>query len=440
MEDNYSDRIINDALRARGYYPLRSMQLWMIDSQFYKVNSTMLNQCAFYKLSPEVDLNRLAQAINDTLNNYDTFRCRIVFHPETNDICQRFDGEIVPAIVEKISDEELEQRKKTLMRPYELINKPLYRFNLFETPTAKYLYFDFYHTIMDGTSIIVLFINEMNSRYKGKKITRVPLNYADYILEDMKVSTEEFEEGSKYWLDILNKIDVKKHYPPPDLLEVDNDTASGEFTDWKRGYIIIPIKDITHKYFLDSKRKEQIFFLAATMFTIAKSTGSKSSIVDWIQNGRYTTQERRLMGAMLEQFPICYEFEDDMTVDDILSNLEKKLDTCVKYRKSLGVAYNSGNDICATFVFQKKIRSTLRSLNIGGYSSEYIELPPNEWSVTENVLDVQVNLTDEDTYNIEYCYDATLYSEDAIKKFSVLFDEIVSKLCGNNVLVSEILS
>lgn len=439
MEDKYIDRIINDALRTRGYYPLRPMQLWMVDSQFYKLHSTMLNQGSLYKLAPEVDLNRLAQAINETLNNYDVFRCRIVFHPETDDICQRFDREIVPVTIEKISDEELEQRKKTLMRPYELLNKPLYRTYIFETPTAKYLYFDFYHTIMDGTSIMVLFAGEVNTRYKGKKITRVPLNYADYILEDMKVSTEEFEMGGKHWMSILDKIELEKHFLPIDLINMNEIEASSEFLDWKQGCIIIPVKNVTRKYFLESKRKDHIFLFAATMLAIAKSTGSKNAIMDWIHNGRYDAQERRLMGPMLEQFPICCEFEDGMTIDDLLDNLEKELTDSVKYRKSLSVAYNSGKDVCSTFVFQKKIRNMVRNLNICGYPSEAVALPQNEWSVTENSLDVQVNLNDDETYDIEYSYDAGLYSEDAIKKFAVSIDEIILKLCEGKVLVSEIL-
>ena len=102
MENNYNDRIINDALRTRGYYPLRPMQLWIVDSQFYKVKSTMMNLARLFKLSPEVDVNRLAKAVNETLNAYDIFRCRCLFHPETNDICQRFDGEIIPVEVEKL--------------------------------------------------------------------------------------------------------------------------------------------------------------------------------------------------------------------------------------------------------------------------------------------------------------------------------------------------
>ena len=101
MEDGYKERIINDALRTRGYYPLRAMQLWIVDSQFYKAKSTMMNNGVLLKLQPQIDLNRLAQAVNDTLNNYDIFRCRLVFHPVTNDICQRFDGKILSVKIEK---------------------------------------------------------------------------------------------------------------------------------------------------------------------------------------------------------------------------------------------------------------------------------------------------------------------------------------------------
>ena len=439
MEDNYKDRIINDALRTRGYYPLRPMQLWIVDSQFYKVKSTMMNLARLVKLSPEVDLNRLAQAVNETLKAYDIFRCRLVFHPETNDICQRFDGELVPVEVEKISDEEFEERKKTLMQPYNIINQPLYRIYLFETPTAKYYFFDFYHAIMDGMAIITLFVGDVNSRYKGKKITRQPLSYADYILEDMKISKEEFDAGSKYWMDNLNKFDISKHFVTPDLIDIDDNTVEDGSTDWEKGYIVVTVKNITEKYFLKSKYKEHIFFFAATMLAIAKSTGSKNAIMDLVHNGRYNMQERRLMGAMIEQYPICCEFEDGMSVQNLFDSIEEKMNTCFKYRKSLGTAYNSGLDICPTFIFQKKIHSVIKNLNIGGYNSEELEIPPNEWSASENTLDVEVNLSDEGNYYIEYNYDASLYSERTIEKFAATLDEIVLQLQDEQKLISEIL-
>lgn len=439
MDNNDKYRIINDALRTRGYYPLRPMQLWIVDSQFYKVNSTMMNLARMWKLSPEVDLNRFAQAVNETLQAHDIFRCRLVFHPETNDICQRFDGELVPITVEKISDEEFEARKKTLMQPYQIINQPLYRNYIFETPTAKYYFIDFYHAIMDGMAIVTLFIGEVNSRYKGKKITHQTLNYSDYILKDIKISKEELDAGNKYWMDTLNKFDLRKHFLTPDLIELDDDTIEENPTDWKKGYIVVTVKNITEKYFLESKYKEHIFFFTATMLAIAKSTGSKDAIMDFVHNGRYSLQERRLMGIMIEQYPVHCEFEDGMSVKNLFDSIEEKMNTCFKYRKSLGTAYNSGLDICPTFIFQKKIHSTVKNLNIGGYNSEEIELPPNEWSASENTLDVEVNLSDEKDYYIEYNYDASLYSESAIKKFAATLDEIVLQLQDENKLISEIL-
>lgn len=89
--------------------------------------------------------------------------------------------------------------------------------------------------------------------------------------------------------------------------------------------------------------------------------------------------------------------------------------------------------------FSEKIYTSLKTLNIGGYNSEEIEIPPNEWSASENELDVEVNLSDEGNYYVEYNYDASLYSEDAIKKFAATLDEIVLQLQDEQKLISEIL-
>ena len=140
-----------------------------------------------------------------------------------------------------------------------MVNEPFYRMYLFETPTAKYFYFDFYHAIMDGVAVVMLFFSEINSRYKGKKITRAPLSYADYILEDMKVSQDEFAEGSKFWTNILDKFDLKKHFIPPDLVDFEEVNPDGESNMWKNGYIALTLKNITEKYFSDSRQQENIF-------------------------------------------------------------------------------------------------------------------------------------------------------------------------------------
>lgn len=431
METNYETRIINHALKTCGYYPLRAIQLWLVDTHFNKVNSTMMNIGAFMQLSPQIDLQRLADAINDLLNAYDIFRCRLVFHPATDDFCQRFDGEIVPVTVEKLSDEEFARRKETLMQPYALMNKPLYRIYLFETPSANYWYVDFYHALLDGTAAAILFYREVDLRYRGKAINRVPPKYADYILEEMKVSPEELAAGNVFWRKTLENFDESKHLPPPDIHAAHS---------WKSNDITAPIDNITPEYFWDNARKETVFFLAATMLTIAKTTGAKDSVMSWLHNGRNNALERRLMGIMLEQFPISWDFEKDISVSNFLDGLEEKMNLGITYRRSLGMVYSEGlEDDCATFIFQKRNTGKLDQFSIGGHIAKIIDLPPNDISAAENTLDIEINLY-EGKYFVFLDFDAGRYSQNSMKNFAAILDDVIFQLQDESALLSEILS
>ena len=387
MTKDYTTRIINYALQTCGFYPLRPIQLWLVDTHFNKANSTMMNIGVLYKYRDDIDFEKLAQTINETIEHHDIFRARLVFHEDTDDLCQRFDGEIFPVKVEKISDEEFEERKKDLMKPYKLINNPLYRIKLFETPSGKFAYFDFYHAMFDGMSIVFLFQREFENRYKGKKIQRESLRYADYILEELRVSPEELAEGNSYWREMLKDFDEKKHLPPADL-----DNAES----WQSSDIYKSLENISAEYFKCGIRKEHIFFLAASMLTIAKSAGEKKSVMSWIHNGRMNARERRLVGIMLEQFPISWDFENNITVEKFLDGLEEKMQVSVKYRRSLGTVYSEGlQDDCATFIFQKESLGAYGpnggSTPASSLSCEVVGLPNNKYSAAENSLDIEIS-------------------------------------------------
>lgn len=415
------------------YYPLRPMQRWIVDNNFLKARSTMMNIHRLFKFDMSIDMQRLADAINDIINAYDIFRCRFDFHPETNDICQRFDGEITPVTVEKISDEEFEKIVPTLTAPYKSFKEKFWRARLFETPSAKYLYLDFYHGILDGTSTAILFFHELDSRYKGKTIRHVPMKYADYIEEELQTPPELLEEGHKYFREMLKDLDLKKH-----LIPFDVDNSDG----WQKGEVEYPIKNITREYFTNTKRKEHIFFLAASMLAIAKSAGATSSVMSWLHNGRVTTREMRLMGVMIEHFPISWDFiKEDCTVEKFLDGLEEKMLKSLEYRKSLDVIYYEGlEDDTIPFMFQKKTLGDVSSnFKLGDTTVEIIEVPDNEYTAAENYLNIEVCLVDDDTYTILLEYLCGVYSEQAMKKYAELFNEMVLKLKDENQLVSKIL-
>ncbi len=415
------------------YYPLRPMQRWIVDNNFLKARSTMMNIHRLLKLDNSIDLQRLVDAINAILNTYDIFRCRFDFHPETNDICQRFDGEITPVTVEKISDEEFEKIVPTLTSPYKSFKEPFWRARIFETPTAKYLYLDFYHGILDGTATVILFGRELDSRYKGKIIKHVPMQYAEYIEEELKTPPELLEEGHKYFREMLKDLDPKIHLIPFDVDERDT---------WKKGEVEYNIKNITRAYFTSTKRKEHVFFLAASMLAIAKSAGATSSVMSWLHNGRVTTKEMRLMGVMIEHFPISWDFiKEDCTVEKFLDGLDAKMTKSLEYRKSLDVVYNEGlEDDTITFMFQKKTLGDVSiNLKLDGKTTEIIDVPDNEYTAAENYLNIEVCLIDDDTYTIVLEYHLGAYTENAMKNYAKLFDEMVLKLQDEKQMVSKIL-
>ena len=415
------------------YYPLRPMQRWIVDNNFLKARSTMMNIHRLFKLDMSIDMQRLADAINGILNAYDIFRCRFDFHPETNDICQRFNGEITPVTVEKMSDEEFEEVAKTLTTPYKSFKEPFYRARLFETPSAKYFYLDFYHAVMDGTATIILFWRELDSRYKGKVIKRVPLQYADYIEEELQTPPELMEEGHKYFREMLKYLDPKIHLVPPDVDDANT---------WKKGEVEYPIQNINREYFTDTKRKETSFFLAASMLAIAKTTGAKSSVMSWLHNGRVTTKEMRLMGVMIEHFPISWDFEkENCTVAEFLDGLEEKMAKSLGYRKSLDVVYGEGlEDDTITFMFQKKtLGDVSSSLKLDGTTVEIVETPNNEYDAAENYLNIEVCLIDDDTYTLLLEYYLGTYTENAMKNYAEIFNKMVLKLKNESQTVLQIL-
>ena len=434
MEPNYTTRILNYAIQTCGFYPLRPMQVCLFDMQLTKARSNMLNISGLFKVDDAVDMERLAKAINDTVNNYDIFRCRFVFHPGTDDLCQRFDGEIIPVKVEKISDEEFELRKKKISEPYHLINAPLYRIYLFETPSAKYFYMNCHHAIMDGISVSVLFGREFDLRYQGKPPRRRPPKYSDLIAQELLISPEELAEGNAYWRNMFKDFDVKKHMLPPDVQTCPNPQGEVAFYDFK---------NVTSDYFAGKTYTDNDFFLAATMLALAKSTGSKNSIMTWLHTGRTNMREYRIMGLMIEQYPIAWDFEENMTVGDYLNGLSKKINYGMKYRRSLEVVYTEGlEDNCATFIFQKGAVSMHNNIfPIDGMDSEILEMAEDDHEYpNEDALDFEFHAEETGNYSLELAYVTSRYSEESMEKFAASIDEIILQFRDENKTLGEILS
>ena len=419
----------------REFYPLRPIQRWMVDTHFQRAKSTMMNAGALIRLDSSVDMERLAAAVNDLISSYDIFRCRLVFHPETGEICQRFDGEVPRVYVESLSDEAFEKRKRDLKEPYALIDHPLYRIYLIKTSSAQYLYMDFYHAVMDGMAIALIFWRELDKRYvRGGKdaAARKAPSYAEYILAESGIPPETLEEGHAYWRGMLADFDEKRHLPPADVKGVGA---------WTKNEFEMPIKNTVDRDFFKGKEfSENTFFMAAAMLALAKSTGAKESVMSWVHNGRMNASERRLMGLMLNQIPIRYDFGERLSAGQFLRELEQKAAEGMRYIKSLDVVYNEGlEDLCASFIMQKGVTGRRGARRLGDTEAVIEEMPENEISAAENTLDIELNAHTDGTYSLVMNYDAGRYSVDAMRRFAQTMDEMIGALTDESRDVTALL-
>lgn len=423
------DGVADDSLG--GFYPLSPIQRWMMDTHFQKANSTMMNEGGLAKLDDSIDMERLAGALNDTLAAHDIFRCRILFHPETGEISQRFDGTLSKVRIESLSEAEFEKRKLELKKPYQIIDRPLFHIYLIIAPSGKYLYVDFYHVIMDGVATALLFFREVDNRYLGKPVKQPGYGYADYV-KDIYAKPKN-EAGAAYWRNMLADFDESKHLPPSD-----KDEGS-----WNFNAHFATLQNIKKDFFRETNFPEHTFLLGAMMLAIAKSTGSSSTIMSYVHNGRTTRAEMRLMGLMLTQIPVRYDFDKDISVGEFLEDLKQRVAEGFQYRDSLDTVYNEGlEDDCATFILQKGniMGNVSGEIPLCGTVATIQELPQNKASAVENSLDIHVVCEDDGTYRLKLEYDASRYSEGMMSRFAEFVDEMIKGLQENDKPVLELLS
>ena len=411
-------------------YPLRPIQRWMMDTHFNRVNSTMMNAGGLVRLDESINLDILKTSVETVLQDHDIFKCRFVADKDTGEICQRFDGEIGEITIEKMSDEEFENSKKTLKKIYKLTGSQLWNIRLIHTDSAQYIFVDFYHGILDGVAIVLLFWREIDKYYKsllgGKtvdELRRIPTSYAAYIREELSSDDEEtMKEGINYWKAMTEGFSKEKHLPHKDS-NAESEDAEEDF----------PFDSIDKAFFKDKPFSEHCFFMGAAMLTMAKVTGEKEVIMSWVHNGRTNGKEFRLMGIMLEQFPIRWSFSEDEKTNDFLSKLEDKIKEETLHRRSLGTVYEEGVQInFSCFILQKGAIGRHGTVSLGGIENQIEELPQSEESASESAMDIELNEHEDGTYSLVLDYDAGLYSYSAMKNFADTMQEIIRKMKENS--------
>ncbi len=425
-------------------YPLRAMQRWLLDTQFMRAKSTMMNETGLMRLDASIDMELLASSINMVMESNDIFRCRFFADLESGDISQRFDGEIESVSVEMITDDELEKLKGRLKKHFEFrTSDPLYRIRLFRTPTAGYMYVDFFHALVDGVGIVVGFLGSMNSCYtklkrdKEKGLSEPSFkvrssSYESLIQRELDTPDEDIEEGRIFFRKMTEGYETESNLPPMDKAQKQS-YGEDEFET--------PLGAFDDDFLKGTSISRDIFFMGVTIMALARSTKRNEVYLSWVHNGRETKEEMMLIGLMLEQYPLKWELDPEQTVGAFLRAVSERVDRSKGYRHALDEVYDSGViDDFPTFILQKGAIGRRGMLKIGDAMAEIVDLPENEDDVVENVLDIEVNIHKEYGYSLVLDYDASCYTREGMEAFAADFAKIAEIMRDMERTVGNVLS
>ena len=256
--------------------PLSKTQIGVYMDGMAVPESTLYNIPLLGKLGVEIDVDRLKDAICKAVKAHPGLNTRIFFDENGNVMQQICEDECCVDVVE-LSDEQFAAKKEQLVRPFNLLNSRLYRFEIYKTPLGNYFFQDIHHIIFDGMGLGIL-AKDIRKAYDGEPLRPETYTGIDVALDEMCLrESEAYTSAREYYGRLLDGRDAEC-LPVRDVYE--NEPRQG----W-----------ITHEFSVDEAvfkalRKEGVsttaFFTSVMGFLMAKYNYRSDSVIATIYNGR----------------------------------------------------------------------------------------------------------------------------------------------------------
>ncbi len=414
-EENYKDLAdedpdaINEEEKKKAH-PLSQEQTYMVDYQLYTPFSTMYNLNQMVKLDKSVmDMSRLADSVNTAVKSHASLLTTIFFN-EDGDMMQRYSPEKFEKVkVEYVSEAELEEIKKTLIKPFKIVDSSLVRIRIFETEEAGYFFMDAHHTVFDGTSLRVFFTNVMNA-YAEQDLTP---DYYYYVLSkrEKQMQSEFYAESREYFEKRYSDGEWVKH------ISVDHTNVRKN----EMGELFYPF----------SLKKEEIgeledkfgispngFFMTAAVLATAIYERKPNILTSWIYNGRNDVNEMNTAGLLFRNLPVGVKLHTNMTMKELCEDVTEQINTGITHSCYPFVETNNSvvTDDYACVLYQDDIRNMV---DIPGIVGD-VELE-NKYEASQNIMDMEILNDAEHGPVLMLDYSSSLYDQKSIERFVRLF-------------------
>jgi acyl-coenzyme A synthetase/AMP-(fatty) acid ligase len=407
---------LNKIALTRYQYPT-PFQTFFYDAQLNDLKQTGENNFIGLRFSKDViSAGQLKAALETVFKQYSIFGSVLTFNHDGELVWQYVPDKIVPVEITPVTG-DIDEVIMDFIKPFRLNHELLYRCRIFTKDDEIILAMDISHIIADGT-MMRHFMEELSAAY-CKKALRDDHYY--YYLDSSHASRMKLEKSRE--VRRLREMYNKKGYrcnPSPDI--------SGHSA------VIGVYQAKTNHIYRDYEQHSKVLntsinrlFVAAALMALSRLEGEPKVSVEWYYNGRDEKWKEDLIGMTLSAIPVAVDFDQLSDPRQVIREVSEQGEAGMRCSDcSLGnsgvtpgdmnridIIYQSGFDIEKALPENTKVIRTFDKRN-GLYTRMQI-VPFDKGKKDEPIM-----------YYINY--DANLYSEGLIKRFSGLLNDAMDEL------------
>ncbi len=275
-----------------------------------------------YELDLSLDGERLLAAIKKAFLAHPTLFTRICLNDDGEPLQTiDMDNESWSLTIEDIKD--IEQEKHHLVTPFNIYGDRLFHVKLMRDATHYYLFLDYHHIIVDGTSMQIM-LQDIDKAYRGEEIMAEEMTMMDVAVDEQdRRDTPAFDEAKQWYATNFDCSDTFTQLMP--------DLEGAEHSE----------DNLLHTMSIDMARvdgyckQNDVFkstlFTTAYAFLLAKFNNEQESLFTTVFNGRKDKRFSHSVGMAVKTLPVYAKFTADTTVLELLRQGQEQMSGCRKH-------------------------------------------------------------------------------------------------------------
>ncbi len=321
--------------------PLSYAQMGVYVECMKQPTATQYNLPTLVRFPKDADVDAIAKAVETIVKAHPLMQAH--FSSAGSEIIQTVDlDQPVEVVRSKHKEAEMERCKLEFVKPFNLKQGPLYRFETVTTEQYVYLLVDIHHLVIDGGSFD-LFFNQLCDLLNGKSIEPETFTYADFVAaEKAAEGSEEHKAARDFFQERLGKVEGVTEVPT----DLTNPKEQGVTETVYSRLDFEAIEGFCRQHNITPAH----LVLGATFYTLSRFTNNEQLCITTISNGRSDLRISNTIGMFVNTLAMSATV-GEQTVLEFLAETSKNFDETLQHEKYPFAQIAADYDLSAEIMF-----------------------------------------------------------------------------------------